>query len=219
MAARLFWTQGCGSLLTTGPSHLLQLRGCGAVGGGFSCSGPSPNPWQLFSDPGKGKSYFEWATGIRPGNMNDRGEDWQWGRRAEPERGSAEGGPGWGGKSWAREDAGQKRLQKTALEVWVKAALTAGLGARQDQAGMKIDYLPILLPVTLEKGKKDVTKASMAEEDMMYLLTCASRKTLPGSESRYCGDFTSSGCLTFLSVEESGGHEPLGLEMSSDPGI
>jgi hypothetical protein len=32
--ARLFWTRGCGSLLTTGPGHLLQLRGCEAVGGG-----------------------------------------------------------------------------------------------------------------------------------------------------------------------------------------
>lgn len=113
----------------------------------------------------------------------------------------------------------RRGLQKTALEVWVQAALTTGLGGGQDQAGMKMDYLPIMVPVTLEKGKKEVTKASMAEEDMMYLLTCASRKTLPGSESRLCGDFTSSGCLTFLSVEESGGHEPLSLEMSSDPGI
>lgn len=63
-----------------------------------------------------------------------------------------------------------------------------------------------------------LTCACAAEKEMVSLLTCASRKALPGSPVRKqtLGTSRLHRCLTFLSVKESGGHGPLGLETSSD---
>lgn len=134
----LFWTQGYGSHLTPGPGHLLQLCGCGTVGGGSPVPVPPLIPCSC-SLAGKGTSYFEWAPGFQPGNMKWLSQGLAMGYASRTRAASAEGGPGWGGNSRAMEEVGQKRASDDRVGL-SPVCIDCRVGGRrgQDKAGLKM---------------------------------------------------------------------------------